>query len=301
MEKSTGWFLHQWVKTGVIKLLTGEQTKILVTLLEKITCSKHRESLTDRISISQFTDATGLCRATVVKALKIFKEAGIIASGNTNHRGRQYKLLNGEFDLSKLKNRATEKVKRKRPAVYPIDRQQSIPSTSLPDRLPTQIKNLNVAKNTRAVYPVDTPNIITNNYNRYNGFLNCFFSEMEKSKDKVATCLEMIKRNSGKIEKNLNTLYDVLSWLRGVGAENEVEKSWRWHWKIVNRMSREDIWDYVIHNQLKERVLNGEIRNIGAAYVDAIKKRAAAKGIDLETKRGMAKAPAASQQTRKVA
>jgi len=301
MEKSTGRFLHLWFEQGIIKLLTGEQTKVLMTILEKITCSKHRESLTDRISISQFTAATKLCRSTVISALKIFREAKLIAVGNTNHKGRQYKLLGGEFDLAKLQQKSTEKVKRKSVAVYPIDRQQSIPQTGLPDRLPEQIMDLRVAKNTRAVYPVDTPDIVTNNKRRYNAFSDYFFKEMGEAKDKVAKCLEIVKRNSGELEKKLNTFYDVLSWLRGAGAESEVEQSWRWHWKVVNRMPREYIWDNVIQANLRERLLTGTIRNVGAAYADAIKKLADEKCISLEPKRGMAKAEPANEKIRKVA
>lgn len=301
MEISTGRFLHLWFEQGIIKLLTGEQTKVLMTILEKITCSKHRESLTDRISISQFTAATKLCRSTVISALKIFREAKLIAVGNTNHKGRQYKLLGGEFDLAKLQQKSTEKAKRKSVAVYPIDRQQSIPQTGLPDRLPEQIMDLRVAKNTRAVYPVDTPDIVTNNKNRYNDFYRAFFKAMQSSEDRIKTCEEFFKKTDGAEFEKVNTLYEVLTWLRGAGAVDEIEKSWQWHWKIVCRLPRQVIWDGVIQGELKEGVLMGKIAKVGAAYTSAIKKAAAANGVDLETKRGMAKAAPANEKIRKVA
>jgi len=301
MENTTGSYLQLWFKQGIIKLLTAEQSTILMTILEKITCSKHRESGYDRISVSQFIDATGFCRTTIVSALKLLGELKLIAIGNTNHHGRRYRLLRGPFELSKLQSGERSKVKHKFAAFHHMERQQSIPSTVPCDGTPDRILKLAVAKNTRPFHRMDTPDNITNNKNRYNDFYSAFFKAMQSSSDRIKTCESFFQKTDGAEFDKVNTLYEVLSWMRGAGANDEIEKSWQWHWKIVCRLPRQVIWDGVIQGQLKEGVLLGKITNVGAAYSMAIKKVAAANGIDLETKRGMAKAAPVNKKIRKVA
>lgn len=304
MEKSTGQFLHLWAKQGILTLITGEQTKVLMTILEKITCyPEHQKLSTDRISISQFTEATKLCRSTVVAALKIFRDAKLIATGNTNHKGREYKLLGGEFELAKLQKQASGNVKRKRPAVHNIDCQKSIPQTGLPDRLPEKMKNLRVAKNTRAVYPVYTPNINDKRKERLNVYKQkpnvisfSIFEKLRESKDKIKTCIEIynLAEKGSEISNVATTLWTVFEFLKETGAGDDIDRSWEAHLKYVRRYSDSKIQK--IMAEIRDDIRQGKpFRNIPAIYTNKLKE------ISLEPKRGMAKAEPAKQQIRKVA
>lgn len=301
-------FPNAWIDSGLISLLTGEETKVLLALARKIFgYQEKRVTMQDRIGRSQFMNMTGLAKQTIDNAIKTFVTCGIIHTGRANRKGRLYSMKpDAKIDLMPLiarrENRKKIDQKRlKKDNSRPISKADKI-SRGLSQRPTLNNMNLGEGVENLAAFEIGTQNQNDKRKERLNVYKQkpnvvsfSIFENLRESKDKIETCIEIYKlaEKGSEISNVATTLWTVFEFLKETGAGDDIDRSWEAHLKYVRRYSDSQIQKVV--SEIRADIRQGKsFRNIPAIYTNKLKN------IYLEPKRGMAKAEPAKQQIRKV-
>lgn len=327
--KNTFQFPNEWIDGGLMALLTGEEMKVLTALARKILgYAEKRKSMQDRISGSQLTQMTGLARSTVDAAVKMLTRCDVFQTGGTDHRGKiflmdlsrpiKFDLLKYRSGYTKTANKNRVENARKSSVQFPVPQATDIEiSTENRVSCPTgnsvkQIKDLHgfqgIQLENSVACGTATQNPDKGETNRLTGykqdqkptdFKYFFYKAMNKEKDKVKAALDISKRYNGVDGENAYTLFMVLSYFREIGAEEEIFNNWSMNWNFVRALGRDRM--NTARSLLKEAISKGGVENAGALHTAKVKEVAAWHKITINSKRGMAKAPAASHQKMRAA